>query len=114
MILIFKTPNRLKIKAFELSANGYGPDCRIYDLTRKNCYDNMVNRVQLYRFVIEKLINDKSNITNWRHDEVTNTLHNRLIRFFRDNNFIIYMIDLAENEYDTLFANDNLLLDLEL
>jgi hypothetical protein len=112
MIIIIKTSNLKKIKALELSTIAYPANCRIYDLAGKLCYDNIINRVRFYRTVIEKLIINNHNIVQWNHTEVSNTLHNRLIRFFTKNNYNVFLVELTEVEYDLLFGYDNLLAEL--
>ena len=40
------------------------------------------------------MIEDENDINNWNATEVTNTLHDRIIRFFRDKNINIYLVEL--------------------
>ena len=94
MVLILKELGEKSYKVVKLSTLGYGPDCRIHDIVNDVCCDQLFNRIQFYRAIIDKMIEDENDINNWNATEVTNTLHDRIIRFFRDKNINIYLVEL--------------------
>ena len=99
MVLILKELGKKDYKVVKLSTLGYGPDCRIYDLANDVCCDNQFNRTQFYRAIIEKMIEDENDIKSWNSTEVPNTLHDRIIRFFRNKNINIYLVEIDFNRF---------------
>ncbi len=94
MVLILKELGEKSYKVVKLSTLGYGPDCRIHDIVNDVCCDQLFNRTQFYRAIIEKMIQDGYEITGWVATEVPNTLHDRILRFFRVKDIDIYLVEL--------------------
>jgi|LakMenE18May11ns_1017448.scaffolds.fasta_scaffold8975480_1 hypothetical protein len=102
IILKFIDLEKNNFKLIKLSEN-YGSGCRITDLIDKNiCYDDTALknlRRKFYKTIIEKLISRGFNIEQCKENEVTNTLHDRVYRFYRDNNFEIDLIEIQNNQF---------------
>lgn len=95
MVLILKKSGVKEYKIVRLSNNGYSGLCRISDIINPEiCYDNKINRIQFYRTIIDKMIEEGNEIGNYEMTEVTNTLHDRIIRFFSKAGISIYLIEI--------------------
>ena len=99
MILIVKKNNQERYLLLKFSEAGYGPECRLINILNNNCFDSEVNRIQLYRKIIDKLID--TNIWNrqrgWDFSDVTNTLHDWIVGCFQSNNVEIFFIEIDED-----------------
>ncbi len=88
MILIIKSKNSNLLKILKLSQFGHASNCKIFDLGLEECIAETVfkdRKRKFYRMLIDDLISKNYSIKPWRDSEVTNTLHDRLIKFFADN-----------------------------
>lgn len=94
MVLILKKIGEQSYRIVKLSNSGYVSDCRIFDIVNNVCCDLQFNRIQLYRAIIEKMILEGMEMRIWNDSEVTNTLHDRIFRYFKDKNTDIYLVEL--------------------
>ncbi len=96
MIQILKLFGHKTYKIIKLSKFGYPADFRLADLIHPEiCYD-YINRIQFYRAVIDYLIVDGHAIRGYESDEVTNTLHDRIVRHFSGLGIECYLVELHE------------------
>jgi hypothetical protein len=99
MVLILKIFGHKTYKIIKLSNFGYSSDCRLTDLIHPEiCYD-YINRIQFYRAVIDYLIVDGHSIRGYESDEVTNTLHDRIVRHFSGLRIECYLVELNEQVF---------------
>jgi hypothetical protein len=100
MVIILKQFGfkRYKIVKFSQFGNTEN-ECRISDLLNPEiCYD-VINRLQLYRAIIDYLIIEGQAIRPYTLDEVTNTLHDRIVRYFLDLQIKIYLVEVGAQVY---------------
>ena len=86
-------------KIVKFSNLGYTHECRLSDLVHPQiCYDD-INRIQFYREIIDKLILEGHEIRPYSMDEVTNTLHDRIVRHFTECRIETYLIEVTEQVF---------------
>jgi len=96
MVLIIKLFGQKVYKIVKFSNIGYSYDCRLTDLIHPDiCYDD-INRIQFYRAIIDRLIAEGQGIRIYSMDEVTNTLHDRIFKYFSELGIECYLVELSE------------------
>jgi hypothetical protein len=99
MVLIIKMFGQKVYKIVKFSNIGYSNECRLLDLINQDiCYDD-INRIQFYRAIIDKLISEGQNIRPFSSDDVTNTLHDRIVRHFSELGIEVYLVELSEQVF---------------
>lgn len=87
------------IKLSELCGSG----CRVSDLIDNHiCYDESVLknlRRKFYRTIIDSMIKRGFIIEKWGENEVTNSLHDRIFRYYRDNNINIDLVEIENKQF---------------
>jgi hypothetical protein len=74
--------------------------CRLTDLDfSSDCLDKPLNRIQFYKSVIDQMILKGFNLTSYQANQVTNTLHDNIVEFCKQENLKIISVELNEDEF---------------
>lgn len=92
VIVVYNTSNDSHF-LYRLSPKGISSQCRIKDEIKPYyCYDDLINRKLFYKTLIVQMINDGIQIKLPTECEVSNTLHNRIIKAFEQNRRQVYLL----------------------
>lgn len=83
-----------------MSPWGYNGGCRLIDLTNtENCFDK-INRSRFYKYLINNLIEEGEPISPFKSNDVTNTLHDNIVKYFLNKNQEIYMLEIPKELFE--------------
>jgi hypothetical protein len=99
MVIILKKHGLRVYKIVKFSSIGYTTGCRLSDLINSDISYDHINRIQFYKAVIDRLISEGHTIRLYTLDEVTNTLHDRIVRYFSELNVECYLVEISEDVF---------------
>ena len=73
---------------------------RLLDVdTDSQCFDDDLNRLAFYRNIINQMIVNGFAISPYTSDEVTNTLHDKIVKFSEANSLKTIFVELNASEF---------------